>query len=184
MSWVGEIWARKHLSALLIVERENFFKDLRPLTGSAHSSPTDRPGANLTLIVRSRSQRRKGQSLTGEIYVLRTFQKADSCGASRYSNNNNNMRKRNPGPHKGRHAEGGTRRHRYAVPESSHGRRVIPGTSRATTTTTNYAGGITHTHTPLLETTIPRTVLANSWKQDLHWWRDPPSPPPAGRRRR
>ena len=29
-------------------ERERIFKDLRPLTGSAHSSPTDRPGANLT----------------------------------------------------------------------------------------------------------------------------------------
>ena len=41
------------------------------------------------------------------------------------------IRKRNPGPHKGRHAEGGARRHRYAVPESSHGLRVIPGTSRA-----------------------------------------------------
>ena len=29
-------------------ERERIFKDLRPLTGSAHSSLTDRPGANLT----------------------------------------------------------------------------------------------------------------------------------------
>ena len=42
-----------------------------------------------------------------------------------------NIRKRNPGPHKGRHAESGARRHGYAVPESSHGLRVTPGTPRA-----------------------------------------------------
>ena len=40
---------RKHvLPKYLYRERERIFKDLRPLTGSAHSSPTDRPGANLT----------------------------------------------------------------------------------------------------------------------------------------
>ena len=50
-----------------------------------------------------------------------------------------NIRKRNPGPHKGRHAEGGARRHRYAVPESSHGLRVIPGTTRARVPRTAHA---------------------------------------------